>query len=128
MMWMILSIAIVLMIIVVYKIQHRLYKCENKLVQYIPTLIIGIYVLVYIYFCIYVNKNIWPGDKMALLSSGIIKLFLLSGLTAMIAGKCLAFIKYIKSEKDDDKFYKRSVWLSVILCSVFIVLLLVISF
>ena len=84
---------------VFYKIQYWLYKCENKFLRRLPTLVIGIYIVMYIWFYFEVYSEVWPGNTYMLLTAGITNVLLLLGLLGMIIGKYLAKRKFKSKEK-----------------------------
>ena len=84
---------------VFYKIQFWLYKCENKFLRRLPTLVIGIYIVMYIWFYFEVYSEVWPGNTYMLLTAGITNVLLLLGLLGMIIGKYLAKRKFRSKEK-----------------------------
>ena len=92
-------ILLVLIAFVFYKIQYWLYKCENKFFRYLPTLFIGIYTVMYIWFYLEVYSEVWPGNTYMLLTAGITNVLLLLGLLGMIIGKYLAKRKFKSIEK-----------------------------
>ena len=92
-------IPLVLIAFVFYKIQYWLYKCENKFLKHLPTLIIGIYIVMYIWFYFEVYSEVWPGNTYMLLAAGITNTLLLLGLLGMFIGKYLAKRKFKSIEK-----------------------------
>ncbi len=92
-------IPLVLITFVFYKIQYWLYKCENKFLRRLPTLVIGIYIVMYIWFYFEVYSEVWPGNTYMLLTAGITNVLLLLGLLGMIIGKYLAKRKFKSKEK-----------------------------
>lgn len=87
-------IPLVLIAFVFYKIQYWLYKCENKFLRHLPTLVIGIYIVMYIWFYFEVYSEVWPGNTYMLLNAGITNAVLLLGLLGMIIGIYLARSKF----------------------------------
>ena len=92
-------IPLVLIAFVFYKIQYWLYKCENKFLKHLPTLVIGIYIVMYIWFYFEVYSEVWPGNTYMLLAAGIANTLLLLGLLGMFIGKYLAKRKFKSIEK-----------------------------
>ena len=92
-------IPLVLIAFVFYNIQYWLYKCENKFLKHLPTLVIGIYIVMYIWFYFEVYSEVWPGNTYMLLSAGITNALLLLGLLGMFIGKYLAKRKFKSIEK-----------------------------
>lgn len=92
-------IPLVLITFVFYKIQYWLYKCENKFLRHLPTLVIGIYIVMYIWFYFEVYSEVWPGNTYMLLTAAITNALLLLGLPGMIIGKYLAKRKFKSIEK-----------------------------
>ena len=92
-------IPLFLIAFVFYKIQYWLYKCENKFLRRLPTLVIGIYIVMYIWFYFEVYSEVWPGNTYMLLTAGITNVLLLLGLLGMIIGKYLAKRKFKSIEK-----------------------------
>ena len=92
-------IPLVLITFVFYKIQYWLYKCENKFLRHLTTLVIGIYIVMYIWFYFEVYSEVWPGNTYMLLTAGITNVLLLLGLLGMIIGKYLAKRKFKSKEK-----------------------------
>ena len=77
-----------------YKIQYWLYKCKNKFLRHIPTLVIEIYIVLYGWFYFYVYTSVWPGNTYMLLTASIINSLLLLCLIGMFVGKYLAKKKF----------------------------------
>ena len=92
-------IPLVLITFVFYKIQYWLYKCENKFLKHLPTLVIGIYIVMYIWFYFEVYSEVWPGNTYMLMTAGITNILLLLGLLGMFIGKYLAKRKFKSIEK-----------------------------
>ena len=92
-------IPLLLIAFVFYKIHYWLYKRENKFLRCLPTLIIGIYLVLYIWFYFEVYSEVWPGNTYMLLTAGITNVLLLLGLFGMIIGKYLAKRKFESKEK-----------------------------
>ena len=92
-------IPLVLITFVFYKIQYWLYKCENKFLRHLPTLVIGIYIVMYIWFYFEVYSEVWPGNTYMILTAGITNVLLLLVLLGMIIGKYLAKRKFKSKEK-----------------------------
>ena len=90
----ILLIPLIFTTFIFYKIQYELYKCDNKIFRHFPTLVIGIYIVMYIWFYLEVYSEVWPGNTYMLLTAGITNALLLLGLLGMIVGKYLARSKF----------------------------------
>lgn len=88
----ILLIPLIFTTFIFYKIQYELYKCDNKIFRHFPTLVIGIYIVMYIWFYLEVYSEVWPGNTYMLLTAGITNALLLLGLLGMIVGKYLASV------------------------------------
>lgn len=84
---------------VFYKIQYWLYKYKNKFVRHLPVFVIGIYMLIYVWFYFYVYSDVWPGDTYAVLTVGIANDLILLGFLGMIIGEFCAKKKFKSKQK-----------------------------
>ena len=92
-------IPLILIAFIFYKIQYWLYKCKNKFLKHLPTLVIGIYIVMYIWFYFEVYSEVWPGNTYMLMTAGITNILLLLGMLGMFIGKYLAKRKFKSIEK-----------------------------